>query len=316
MSPHISSWATALRAPFLNPVDDRIYALVRISFAIVSLINLARLWPDREMLLSPDGMIGRAATFADGTSQALSVFSLLTSPGALSAYLIFHALCLLSLMLGIAPRAVALAVFIWHLSFRASASPALTGWDEVLSAFSFLILISPLGRTWSLPTIRTRHAHTAHTAHTAPCYGLTLMRLQVLVIYWQTVVLKLAHPAPFWRDGDFLSYYLLSHFSRWPGTWVLDWSALLGLLTWLVLLVEIAIPPLLFIRRTRFIGLALGLSLHLGITLFSRDLEMFLLVMAMSYLAFLRDEDVAALQRFTLAHTRPRIPAPPKDRHS
>jgi hypothetical protein len=118
------------------------------------------------------------------------------------------------------------------------------------------------------------------------------MRLQVLVIYWQAVLARVLHPDPYWRSGEFLSYFMLSHHARWPGSWVLEYGGLLALGTYAILFAETAIPVLLWVKRTRWWGALVGTALHAGICLVARDLEMFWLAMMMSYLAFLRTEDV------------------------
>lgn len=292
MIPQFGERLRAMGQPFWGWIDERIYAVVRMGFALVGLINLVGLWSIREILFAETGMIDQTAAIQASSWIYFSLFEIFRSPEAVSGYLIFNAVCLVLLLLGVFPRAAAAAVFVWHLSYQARGILGLGGWDNVLSSFSFLVLISPLGRSWSLG------GHRHRTSGLAASYGLTLMRLQVLVIYWQTVVLKLNHQDSYWRDGEFMSYYLLSIFSRWPGPWVLDWSWLLALATWLALLIEIAVPVLLFIRQTRYYGALLGILLHLWICVLTPDLEMFFLAMAMSYLAFLRSEDVERLQRF------------------
>ena len=89
----------------------------------------------------------------------------------------------------------------------------LTGWDMVLRSFSFLILVSPLGQQWNL---RAWWRRALPPASQVARYGLVLMRLQVIAIYLQTALAKAIDVNPFWRHGEFLPYYLLSHNARWP----------------------------------------------------------------------------------------------------
>jgi hypothetical protein len=189
----------------------------------------------------------------------------------------------------------AAVVFLWHLSFIERAPVALAGWDNVLRAFAFLVLVSPMGRCWSLPAWwRKRPLQAAQVER----YGLVLMRLQVVVIYLETVAYRMVNENPYWRNGEFLSYFLMSHNSRWPGTWAAEHADILMLGTYLAMLTEAAIPILLLIKRTRWWGILLGLLFHGLITLLTRNIEPFLITMAMTYVAFLNGGDVERVQRF------------------
>jgi hypothetical protein len=132
---------------------------------------------------------------------------------------------------------------------------------------------------------------------TVPRYGLVLMRLQVLVIYWQAVLRRLLSPDPYWSNGEFLSYFFLSHNARWPGRWVLEYEAVFTAATHAVQLAEFAIPLLLWVKKTRWWGMLLGFCLHAGVSLFAHGLGLFFLAMMMSYAAFLSTEDVDRLSR-------------------
>lgn len=287
-----SAAARLLHVLFLAPVDGRLYALVRMAFALVCLVNLATQWPHRHSLFSSEGMVDQAVVLETSRWPCLSVFIFDDSPALVTGVMLVVGAALVLLLAGVLPRAAAVVVFLWHLSFTARCPLGVTGWDLLLRAFSFLVLISPVGRAWSLPRLL---GWQPALVENVPRHGITLMRLQVLVLYLQTVWLKLY--SPYWINGEFMSYYLLSHNARWPGLWVVDWESLLALVTWTALLVEAAIPLLLLIRRTRFVGIALGLMLHGGICILSRNLELFFLTMAMSYLPFLRSEDVQAPAR-------------------
>lgn len=69
-----------------------------------------------------------------------------------------------------------------------------------------------------------------------PKYGLTLIRIQVLTIYWQTVLDRM--DTSFWWNGEFMGYFFLSHNSRWPMIWIADYELLLQVITYLVIAVE------------------------------------------------------------------------------
>jgi hypothetical protein len=98
---------------------------------------------------------------------------------------------------------------------------------------------------------------------------------------------------------------MLSHHARWPGKWVLEFGDLLACGTHAIQLAEVAIPVLLWVRKTRWLGALFGFGLHAGICMFARGLELFFLSMLMIYLAFLRSEDIDHLERWTRRWWKP-----------
>jgi hypothetical protein len=293
--PPISQW---LRLPadwFFRREDERIYAVVRIAFAAVALLNLIFLWPHRHVFFSDTGMMDRDAAKSVASPVYLSIFALAGSDAAVTGVMLVTALALVMLMAGVRARLAASWVLVWHISYIARGPLPLTGWDAVLRCFSFLVLVSPMGKCWTLPAMMRGQAGMVPALVSR--HGLVLMRLQVLVIYWQAVLARLLHPDPYWGNGEFLSYFMLSHHARWSGTWVLEYGSLMALGTYGIQISETAIPVLLWVKKTRWWGALLGMALHAGISVFAWDLELFCLSMMMTYFAFLRKEDVEGMER-------------------
>ncbi len=293
--PPISHWLRLPADLFFRREDERIYAAVRIVFSAVALLNLIFLWPHRHVFFSDAGMLDHGAAKTVAHPVYLSIFSLAGSEPAVTAIMLVTALALVLLMAGVGARLAAAWVLMWHISYIARGALPLTGWDAVLRCFSFLVLVSPMGKCWTMPAILRGHAAMAPALVSR--HGLVLMRLQVLVIYWQAVIARILHPDPYWGNGEFLSYFMLSHHARWPGTWVLEYGSLMALGTYGIQISEAAIPVLLWVKKTRWWGVLLGTALHVGISVFAWDLELFCLAMMMTYFAFLRKEDVEGLER-------------------
>ncbi|HYF35368.1 MAG TPA: HTTM domain-containing protein [Prosthecobacter sp.] len=288
---------------FLRTEDVRVYALMRIGFAGVALYNLILMVPFRHTLFSDAGMFDIDTAVEHSEMASVALFHWFHTPGQVTLLMGIVALSMLLLMAGILPRLAACIVFFWHLSYVERAPVGLTGWDMVLRAFSFLILVSPLGSAWNLRAWwRRAWPPPVQVAR----YGLVLMRLQVIVIYLQTALAKMFDVNPYWRDGEFLPYYLMSHNARWPHAWAAENADLLMLGTYVALVIECAIPLLLCIRRTRLWGALLGLFFHSLIAVVSRNLEPFLVVMMMSYLAFLNGRDLNRLHQWFTARRPPR----------
>ena len=288
--PSLSAWIRFPARLFLRCEDERIYAVVRIGFAVVALLNLIFLWPDRHVFFSDAGMFDADVIRTQAKPVYFSIFAFARSGAAVTWCMAGTAVALVMLLLGVATRLAAFWVLVWHLSYIARAIPATAGWDMVLRTYSFLVLISPAGKCWTLPALLRGGAKMIPA--TVPGYGLALMRIQVLVIYWQAVLARLVCPDPYWGNGEFMSYFLLSHHARWPGPWVLEYGSLLTFGTYAAQIAETTIPVLLLLKKTRWWGMLLGFFLHAGISVVARDLGLFFAAMMMTYLAFLRAEDI------------------------
>ncbi len=278
---------------FFDPADSRLYACVRIAFAFVSLLNLMQIWPDRAIFFTDAGMIDVEVVRKFTVGPYVSVFDLCSSLEAVSLYMLFTGLAMLLLLFGVWSRAAAVIVYVWYVSYSMRAPLILVGWDEVLRCTAFLVMLSPLPAVWSLRSRKARKK-AAPELH-VPCYGLTLMRAQLVVIYLQAVLARFADP--YWTSGEFLSFFMLSSNARWPGLWVLNYGFVLKVSTYLVLLLELAIPMLLMIRRWRWFGVAAGILLHAGISLTAENLVLFFLSMLVLYPSFLLPQDMNWLEQ-------------------
>jgi hypothetical protein len=274
----------AYRSIWLKEVDERRYALLRIAFAAVVLVNIAHLWPYRITLLCADGIIDPAVASKSGPGLYLSLFATVNSAALVTFVFAAAAVATLFLAWGKLARPMLGILFWFLLSIMQRAPVSASGWDFILLNLAFILLFSPLGKKWNPRHLLLRKGRFPDS-QTVPRYGLVLIQLQVFVIYWQTVIQKLDNY--YWQTGDFMTYFMLSHHSRFAGSWVIHWQGLLDMLTYLTLMVELAIPILLWIPKTRKVGLFLGVTFHLGIAIFGVNLAIFSMVMTVTFLAFI-----------------------------
>lgn len=265
---------------FFAPVDARSYAAFRIGVASSALSVWLELWPMRSSLFSSVGMLGPSSTV---NRARINLFDFGNRPEVVDAVFICALIAIISLLAGTFNRVAAIVVYLWTVSYSNQAAIALAGYDTVLRTTTFGLAISPAVAVWSL-----RPWWFAGTRRAPARYGLRLMQWQLLLIYWCTVWLKA--PDPYWRRGETISYMLMSNFARFPT----PRAAFMGLwdpiLTWGTLVIELTVPILLWQRKSRFLGLALGLGLHAGIALTSK-LALFSLAMLPLYLAFFERHD-------------------------
>ena len=273
---------------WLKPVDVRRYAWTRLAFSVAILFQMAHLWRYR------NGLFGNGGLFPEEIARdynpgfhlpAIFMIDVSWWPGLLIAMGFVAALFLLwgkwaRVSLGI--------VFLVLLVCAQRAPLATTGWDFILTNFAFILLFSPLASGWTpsrLWASRKAAPLGRLKGGMLPRYGLVLLQLQVAVIYWQTVIERAGDK--FWGSGEFLSYYFLSHHSRFAGPWVHQWEGTLMTATYLTSLLELALPILLWIRATRWIGVAAGVALHVGIAVMSLNIGLFSLTILMTYIPFL-----------------------------
>jgi hypothetical protein len=273
---------------WLKPVDARRYAWTRLAFAAVIVCQMVHLWPYREGLFGNGGLFPEevARAYNPGVHlPAILMVDVSWWPGFIIATGFVAALLL---FWGKWARASLVVVFLVLLVGIQRAPLATTGWDFILTNFSFILIFSPLATEWtparlwiSRKTARLGRLETGML----PRYGLVLLQIQVAIIYWETVLGRAGDK--FWGNGEFLSYYFLSLHSRFAGPWVLEWEGVLSAATFLTSFVEIAIPILLWIKATRWIGLATGVVFHMGIAAVSLNIGLFSITILMTYVSFL-----------------------------
>ncbi len=149
--------AGKLREFFFGAADPRAYALVRISFAIVALLNLIDLWPDRHAFFSNAGLID-LETLRQNTTGApfISVFYWIQEPAGVTAMFMVAAIALVALGCGYATRMCAIIAWLWHCSYVTRAFPAMHGWDVLLRIIAFILMVSPSDRKWCLDGLWNR----------------------------------------------------------------------------------------------------------------------------------------------------------------
>jgi hypothetical protein len=273
---------------FWGPADPRTYALVRIGLALAALANLLQLWPVRYAYFAASGMVGLDATRQTTLGHLYwSLFYAVSSRAGVTCIFVVAAAAMIGLGAGLATRACAAIVWAWHLSYSDRAFPILHSWDALLRIYSLLVLVSPLGRVWSVAhALRSRPGD----ATSVPAYGLRLMQWQLVVVYVTTLWLKL--PDEYWRNGQVCAYFSVSFYSMAPGnTFLVRHEWLSAVETYLSLAIEASVPWLLWMKRTRLVGLAAGLALHVGIAMTS-ILAIFSVCLLPGYLSFLDGDDI------------------------
>jgi hypothetical protein len=274
---------------WLGPADARVYALLRIAFSMVALMNVVDLWPHRLAFFSGTGMTGNPED-----RECLSAFLFAGSPHLVSTVLVVAALAAVWLAVGVMARPAIVILFVWHTCYSCQGYPLAHGWDVLLRILALILLVSPLGpslQEWP-GRWNCRSGAGRRSVHLVSRHGLMLTQMQLAVVYWQTVWLKV--PDTHWRSGEFFSYFMMSIYSRFPSAAWARWEVVSAALSHATLLAELAIPLLLWNRRTRMLGFAVGIGLHFSILVVSH-IWLFSLAVLVPYIAFLDGGDLDRL---------------------
>ena len=269
---------------FFSRADARVGGLLRITYAVVCLVNMGLLGLDLDLFYSEAGLVPRDAGRAILDPDAWTVFSLLPASDAIlwaSYWTLMLQLVLLGL--GLLPRLQAACVFVWLVSFQHSAIVLFDGEDTVFRLLAFFLIFLPLHRFTILEWLRGRPAEPA----TWPIWPFRLAQLQMCLIFVSTFMLKVS--AREWWDGS--AMYYVVHLDDLYGK-LLNPGILFGyvlplrLMTWGTLLFEATVPVTVWFSRTRMTTLVLLAVFHLGMDL-SMNLNLFHWIMLVGWASFL-----------------------------
>lgn len=324
----LTAWAEGWQAFFHQPCDGRLCAALRIGLATLTLIHLAVLYPDLTAFFTDEGMLPLSASREVASPHAWSL--LFHLPQTRSAVEVCYWAAVLSgaaLLLGVLPRLAALSLFIWLVSFQNRNLLINDGEDALLRVLIFLLIFIPSGRCWALQSLlgRAWRRDAGRTPREPACaagggvvagsvaasrvscklkavppcavagWGRRLIQLEMTGMFLSAGLCKLGGHA--WLDGTALYYVarLDDFFGKFPVPDVtVDHPLTVAALTWGVLLIELAVPLLIWFRQTRRGCLLVLLLFHLA-NEWTMHLFLFHWIMLCGWLSFLEPEDYAWL---------------------
>lgn len=290
-----------------TPIDLRLIGVMRVLYAALLLVNALAWGPDLLLWFGESGVMPYAAARELGDPDTLTLFALLPRSD-LTVQITYGVFLLHIALLGVGAwsRLQAVATYVWLLSFQHRHVTLFDGEDTVFRLLGAALIFLPLAHCYSLDAWLARRRGRPYPRQ-GSAWALRLVQLEISAIYLSTAWEKLRGTD--WLDGTALYYVsrLDDLFGHFPiPTALLESLTALRLMTWSVLAIEVSLPFLLWIPRTRRLGIVLGVALHLGIE-YSMSLFLFEWIMLVGLLAFARPEDFAAL-RDLLARLRRRVP--------
>lgn len=223
------------------------------------------------------------------------------------AFFSFYSVALLFMIFGLCTRVSTITVFFCLLSIDRHFPFNLNGGDCFMRIAMFLLCFSSAGDAFSLDNVIAGWKsdwRTAGFAHrpSSP-WAQRLIQIQLAVAYFVTECWKLSGRP--WQDGSAVYYATrMEEFIKFHMPFFLDNKFCIKMLTWFTLLIEGALPTLIWFRKLRYWVIAGGILLHVGID-YCINLPIFEWVFMATYIVYFYPEDMArSWDRIKAATTR------------
>lgn len=247
--------ASSLRRALFALEDPRTYAVLRIGFAVMTIVCFWNLYPYWRMLWSDEGIfdleyaedrLGRTALRGWSPEEGFfdvwavicflwnkpSLFYMYGSPDFVMGYMIAFFAVLVLYGAGVFSRVTGIVAWLMMSGIYNRNSLYWEGTDTVYRCFWFILLFAKTGHAWSFDNWwRCRRAARrgrpeAPRYRRVPAWPRYLMMLQLVAVYVTTGWVKTGNV---WKDGDALYYALnMDHFYRFE--YVTQWvSSVFGL---------------------------------------------------------------------------------------
>lgn len=257
---------------WLAPADVAPAATLRIGTAAVGLAQLAMVWSSLTMLYGNFGLVQwRVIDVArEGVMPGLSRLAIAVAPLGVSSAMVVHAVfalygcTLVALGVGLLPRFSAAAALLTHLVASNSGALAVYGFDTLLHAALFYLVVMPSAGRWSVD--RWRGA-----AEASPTWlgrlGLRALQVHLCLVYLNAGLSKASGDQ--WWSGEALWRALRSpQFEQVDLALLAEWPLVLQAGCWLTLFIECGYAFVIWVPSLRRPWLLATIALHAGIAVF------------------------------------------------
>lgn len=243
-----------VRGFWFGPTPIEPLVLCRIGIGLVMLHAWAVYGLDLERVWGPDGM----SYYASGRELEL-VHQL---PWVVWTILMVSAVCLIC---GLGTPAAALCLAGCQWLFMEPSRYFTWSWAKHIPVVLLWLSVSGCGRAYSLDSvIRRRVDPRWQPASEVESVGLRLIQIQITLIYLRAAWGRVDSAG--WINGEMMWGAMVNPlFARFNGLELLPLRPLLMVMCWIGLLIELAAPILLWIRKTRPVMVLLCIAFHLAL---------------------------------------------------
>ena len=291
--PSLKPTFSAIDRFLMAPGDLRILNVIRPLFGIFLTVNLLVLWPDRHLFFGAEGFLpDEILKFYVSPSWTLGTFVPRSELGVTSYFLVLFG-ALSALILGLFPRCAALVVFVMFCGLTNANQMIFDGEDTMFRLFAFYLIFAPGPKQLQAAGLPGQPG-----ANPYPVWPLRLFQFQMCLMFFACALQKMRGEV--WADGTAMYYvFRLYDFYRYPvPEFITENLMLLKVLSWSVIILELAVPILIWFRETRIPMLVLVIAFHIATDL-TMNLMMFHWIMITGWLCFAKwDDGVRLLSRF------------------
>ncbi len=278
----------------MSPTDLRILDVVRRCYAVLLLINVGLLWPDRALLFGPGSWLPPDSARAIIDPDTFDLYTIFPdSPLTITVALAVLATAAIAMLIGWVPRIAAMITFFLLICVQHANIMLFDGEDIVFRLFAFFLIFAPSRRELAAESSRDD----SNTAPGYPAWPVRLFQLQFCLIYLCTAIQK--SDGAEWLDGTAVYYALrlddLTKF-KLPSA-IAESMGWLKFLTWSTVIFEFSLPILIWWRRTRWFCIVGAVLFHLGID-YAMNLHLFHWIMLVGLLSFVRYDELQAIGRW------------------
>jgi len=243
---------------FVTPRPAWPIAVARILLGFVLLAWSITLLVDVDVFLGSDAIVPSDA--ADRTFRWLPI----ESTGSAVAVLVLLIISSLAVIVGFRPTVFLLVSFALLVAVQRRNPEILNSGDLIMRDLTLLLALCPTGAALSIDRVRRFGRSALFTAADVAPWGLRLVQLQMVVVYFFAFWSKSGSS---WRDGTAVSTALrlvdLQRFGQLD--LLVDSIPLVAVLTWGTLAVELALATLLWVKRLRAGLIVVAILLHVSI---------------------------------------------------
>lgn len=246
---------------FVTPRSAWPLAIARAMIGLSILLWALTMAFDVTALLGEDAIVG--PELADDLHRYLPLDSAVAVNAALAALVVAS----LAIIVGWRPSFWLVTAFVLLVAIQRRNEMILNSGDIILRNLTLLLALAPTGAAMSVDRVRRHGRHAFWTSAQVAPWGLRLVQLQMVVVYFFAFWSK---SGELWHNGTAVSTAFRLQDLQRIGEWsvLVDNIWVVAFLTWSTLLVELALATLLWVKRLRPTLIVLGILLHVMIDTF------------------------------------------------
>lgn len=281
---------------WFGPVSARPLGVYRILFGLFVLAHLAYISVELDYWYTGAGLLqGDEARLVAGPLR-FSPLQWVQDPVSVRVVVAAVAVTACAFMAGWRTRIMGVLLYLGLLSLYHRNISSNCGPDQLMVITSFYLMLCPCGAAYSLDARRAARRRETLAEPLIVPWAQRLLQLQLCVIYFATAMFKCTGSS--WLGGTAIHYVLFNHeVGQFNLEWLARYPVAINIFTLAALIVEFALPFLLWFRPSRKWIAMLGVILHAGIVPLV-NVPLFGEQMTALYLLFLAPDELDHLLRF------------------